>query len=169
MMWTDDAIEALKKLALEGRSASVIAAELGAPSRNAVIGKANRIGVRLNGDGRAEASGARPLGVRRASRAGDGEAPTRTRVPSRKTWPFIASAIGDMRRITFDDIRGQVCRWPLGDPLSADFAYCGLNAAEGASYCAGHRHLAYQPPKPGLRSRGWGGSSPSHWSRARFD
>ena len=53
MLWTAEAIEVLKNLALAGRSASVIAATLGAASRNAVIGKADRIGIRLNGDGRA--------------------------------------------------------------------------------------------------------------------
>ena len=59
MLWTEEAIEVLKRLALEGRSASVIAAALGAASRNAVIGKANRIGIRLNGDGRGCAPAAR--------------------------------------------------------------------------------------------------------------
>ncbi len=48
-MWTDEAIDTLRRLALEGRSASSIAAAIGAPSRNAVIGKANRIGVKLGG------------------------------------------------------------------------------------------------------------------------
>ena len=58
MMWTEEAVESLRKLALEGMSASVIAAALGAESRNAVIGKANRIGVRLAGvGGRAPAAG----------------------------------------------------------------------------------------------------------------
>jgi hypothetical protein len=35
-MWTDAAIETLRQMALEGKSASTIAAALGAPSRNAV-------------------------------------------------------------------------------------------------------------------------------------
>jgi hypothetical protein len=48
-MWTDAAIETLRQMALEGKSASTIAVALGAPSRNAVIGKANRIGVKLTG------------------------------------------------------------------------------------------------------------------------
>ena len=62
MLWTAEAVENLKRLALEGRSASVIAAALGAASRNAVIGKANRIGIKLNGGGGAYAPSGTPAG-----------------------------------------------------------------------------------------------------------
>src|SRR6185437_2728707 len=51
MRWTTEAVEDLKRLALEGMSASGIAAALGAASRNAVIGKASRIGIKLTGGG----------------------------------------------------------------------------------------------------------------------
>ena len=52
MLWTAEAVEDLKKLALEGKSASHISAALGVGSRNAVIGKASRIGIKLDGGGR---------------------------------------------------------------------------------------------------------------------
>lgn len=48
-MWTEHAVETLIRMALEGKSAASIAAVLGGPSRNAVIGKATRIGIKLNG------------------------------------------------------------------------------------------------------------------------
>jgi len=67
-MWTDEAIDTLRRLALEGRSASSIAAALGAPSRNAVIGKANRIGVKLGG-ANCSAPGAARAGAERPRRA----------------------------------------------------------------------------------------------------
>ena len=38
MSWTDDRVEILKKLWVEGQSASQIAKELGGVTRNAVIG-----------------------------------------------------------------------------------------------------------------------------------
>src|SRR5580693_4253245 len=60
MLWTAEAVEDLKRLALEGRSASVIAAALGVASRNAVIGKASRIGIKLSGGGPAAVRGKRP-------------------------------------------------------------------------------------------------------------
>lgn len=46
MAWTDERVERLSALWLEGRSASQIAAELGeGVSRNAVIGKVHRLGL----------------------------------------------------------------------------------------------------------------------------
>ena len=45
MCWTEDRIERLKKMWHEGANASQIADELGGVSRNAVIGKAHRLGL----------------------------------------------------------------------------------------------------------------------------
>ena len=60
MLWTAEAVEDLKKLALEGKSASHISAALGVGSRNAVIGKASRIGMEFSGGGRASVRGKSP-------------------------------------------------------------------------------------------------------------
>ena len=160
MLWTEEAIEILKRLAFEGKSASAIASALGAASRGAVIGKANRIGVRLNGDGRAPAAGlasargyrestARPERVRQIE-SSDPALPGRLRTRPRRTTTkavcaFADAEVGDMRRVTFQDIRHRACRWPLGDPRSGDFVFCGLPPAEGRSYCAGHCRMAYRP------------------------
>ena len=46
MSWTDDRIAVLKKLWEGGSTASQIAEELGGVSRNAVIGKAHRLGLK---------------------------------------------------------------------------------------------------------------------------
>lgn len=173
MRWTEEAVEVLKELALEGRSASVIAGALRGASRSAVIGKANRIGIKLNG-GRG-GGGRRDAGVYVSSAIG-GPGPSlvpspRTklrpalfRAPERKAAPaFAATEVGEMRRLGIEEIHQFVCRWPLGDPTSGDFAYCGLECAGGRSYCAGHCRMAYQPPKTGpaeaKRSwRAWGRS-----------
>ncbi len=45
MSWTDERIERLKAMWTQGKTASVIAEELGGVSRNAVIGKAHRLGL----------------------------------------------------------------------------------------------------------------------------
>jgi GcrA cell cycle regulator len=173
MLWTEETIEILKRLALEGRSASLIAVALGAASRNAVIGKANRIGIRLNGDGRGCARRSAPSGAYRlpsgaVSRPkptpGEGSSaqalshdPREERKPA---WAFVEAEVGEMRRLRFEEIRQSECRWPLGDPRSGDFAYCGLTPAEGRSYCAGHCRMAYRPPGAGARER-----QKQRWSR----
>ncbi len=45
MAWTDERIETLRKMWEAGQTASQIAEELGGVSRNAVIGKAHRLGL----------------------------------------------------------------------------------------------------------------------------
>jgi len=170
MLWTAEVIEDLKRLALEGRSAAAIAATLGVASRNAVIGKANRIGIKLNSGGRAAMPGRK--GADRAQwaaiprlRPGDGKpsfAPALARDPRvipgsqpgdreerKAAWTFGEAEVGEMRRVRFEEIRELACRWPLGDPKSGDFAYCGLQPVEGQSYCAGHCRMAYRPPQQG--------------------
>jgi GcrA cell cycle regulator len=160
MLWTAEAVEDLKKLALEGRSASHIAAALGVGSRNAVIGKASRIGIKLSGGGRpgapnrARGSAHRiqwtPFASPQQSApvlSGDqGVTPGQGRGAA---WALGEVEIGEMLRLRFEEIRESACRWPLGDPKSGDFAYCGLTPVEGQSYCAGHCRMAYRPPKTG--------------------
>ena len=137
MLWTEKFIEVLKKLALEGRSANVIAQALGAASRNAVIGKANRIGVRLNGDGRSSVPGSGAQRARRLPPSPLAEN-ARTRRPGRRNevWAFADAEVGAMRWVRFEDIRQTACRWPLGDPRCGDFAYCGLAPVQGHSWTA---------------------------------
>ena len=45
MGWTDERVETLKRLWLDGLSASQIAKQLGGVTRNAVIGKVHRLGL----------------------------------------------------------------------------------------------------------------------------
>ena len=179
MLWTAEAVEDLKRLALEGKSASHISAALGVGSRNAVIGKASRIGIKLSGGGRASVrgkdAGRARVGPNGRPRIPLGPTPTRNapalplardpgsrRGTSRAAWTSFGEAeIGEMRRLRFEDIRESACRWPLGDPRSGEFAYCGLTPAEGQSYCAGHCRMAYRSPQRARPSRGSEGSARS--------
>ncbi len=146
MQWTDEAIETLKRLALEGMSAAAIAAALGAESRNAVIGKASRIGIRLGGGRDSGESRRGGAGHRERSGAFSHSRPRARGAAS----AFADAEVGEMRRVRFQDIRDFTCKWPLGDPGSGDFAFCGLAPAEGRSYCAGHCRMAYQAPRAHL-------------------
>ena len=154
MNWTDERVELLKKLWADGLSASQIAAELGGITRNAVIGKVHRLGL----SGRAKTtSTATPR-------------PRKPRAPSHPATMFhthgatalkpvalsevdIAPVIQretylepvSCERVTIMELRECMCRWPIGDPGSADFRFCGSRSNSGSPYCSYHAQLAYQP------------------------
>jgi GcrA cell cycle regulator len=44
-----------------------------------------------------------------------------------------------------------MCKWPIGDPSSDEFTFCGRRASEGP-YCAEHARVAYQPAQTKKRS-----------------
>jgi GcrA cell cycle regulator len=37
-----------------------------------------------------------------------------------------------------------MCKWPIGDPSSNEFSFCGRRASESV-YCVEHARVAYQP------------------------
>jgi GcrA cell cycle regulator len=69
MSWTDERVELLKKMWIEGQSASQIAKELGGVTRNAVIGKVHRLGL-SNRNGGEAGNGEGPAGAPRRRSAG---------------------------------------------------------------------------------------------------
>ena len=120
-MWTDAAIETLRQMALEGKSASAIAVALGAPSRNAVIGKANRIGVKLTGN--MQCSAPRPPRSvterpRRPAIARTESLWRRAVVPAvprerKPAWAFAEAEVGEMLKVGFEEIGEGPRRLPL--------------------------------------------------------
>lgn len=147
MAWTDDRVEDLKKLWAEGHSASQIAKQLGGVTRNAVIGKVHRLGL----SGRATPS--RP--PRRPAAA-----PARTRAPSRPAKPRVAARtepaaapakvleaapLPNGEFATVLTLKDSMCKWPLGDPSTGDFRFCGRKSSPGDAYCEAHAEMAYQP------------------------
>ncbi len=48
-------------------------------------------------------------------------------------------------RVTIMDLREGMCRWPIGDPTSPDFRFCGARSEIGTPYCEHHAQIAYQP------------------------
>jgi GcrA cell cycle regulator len=161
MSWTDERVELLKKLWSDGLSASQIAAELGGITRNAVIGKVHRLG--LSGRAKSASSAvARPRKARSSSHmlrlarpairgntalahAYDLEVET---VPE-----LVENIIPIGQRRTILELTEQTCRWPIGDPGTSDFFFCGGNTVNGLPYCAYHSRLAYQPPADRRRDR----------------
>lgn len=199
--WTPEAEEQLRALVGKGLSASQ-AGEVMGVSRNTMIGKARRMGlrwesaqalkvqqyIRCNGrgyfnwsqraidrlaelcaakvDGRTIAQklshefsqqitdkavrtkaqylglsvgGGREDAAKAWQRAG-ATAPRKATTPKP---PRVSLDTVTPARVSFVDLSRTSCRFPLGDPLEDDFAYCGLDNG-GKTYCPGHHQLCYQ-------------------------
>ncbi len=49
------------------------------------------------------------------------------------------------RKLTLMELTERTCKWPIGDPATADFWFCGLAAQPGKPYCEAHVGVAFQP------------------------
>ena len=45
--------------------------------------------------------------------------------------------------LTFANWDRNKCSWPIGDPRSPDFKFCGEPIEEGKPYCTSHCKMAY--------------------------
>lgn len=142
MGWTDERVESLKKLWLEGLSASQIAKQLGGITRNAVIGKVHRLGL----SGRAAPSKPARVVVR-APRPRPVAAPSLPRRLEVRPTPSLRPVLREEApgSATVLTLGSDSCRWPIGDPASREFSFCG-QAADHGPYCEHHAAVAYQPP-----------------------
>lgn len=133
-------------------SASEIAAPIG-KTKSAVIGKAHRLGLpRLKLlDGKAiRIYRTRAKRQRREVRPGLPLPKAKiVRKPAVPEAPMVIDAqIPFEQRKTLLQLEKGDCRWPVGDPQTADFFFCGAPAFAGQPYCAAHcrrAHQAYQP------------------------
>jgi GcrA cell cycle regulator len=154
LTWSDDRVEQLKKLWEAGLSASQIAAELGNVTRNAVIGKVHRLGL----SGRAKSPATAAPRQRKAVRPA--QQMMRVARPVSRGNTALAHVFEvevETDPVTFDNVvpmsqrrsllelNEATCHWPVGDPSSADFFFCGGKALSGLPYCAQHSRVAYQP------------------------
>ena len=49
------------------------------------------------------------------------------------------------RKLTLMDLTERTCKWPIGDPATEDFWFCGLPSVAGKPYCEAHVGVAFQP------------------------
>ncbi|MFC0280079.1 GcrA family cell cycle regulator [Falsigemmobacter intermedius] len=49
------------------------------------------------------------------------------------------------RRIPLMELTERTCKWPIGDPATDDFWFCGLPSQSGKPYCEAHVGVAFQP------------------------
>jgi hypothetical protein len=70
--------------------------------------------------------------------------------------PFVPTnlvALAVSERVTIMDLRESMCRWPLGDPTTPEFRFCGARSITGLPYCTHHAEIAYQPAAERKRDR----------------
>ncbi len=177
MGWTEERVELLKKLWLEGLSASQIAGVLGeGVTRNAVIGKVHRL--KLSGRAKPATSAPRvrsaprpaarrvstPASVSRSSGLGTvmktrntisagagGAIQGATALKMEEEFAVemdMAPQVAELyipveQRLSLLQLNEHTCKWPIGDPLTPDFYFCGQHSDEGKPYCDFHSRRAY--------------------------
>lgn len=136
MEWSPETIDVLTRMWRAGHTAREISEYLGAGcTRNAVIGKANRLGL---------SQPTRSSVTRQQNRQ------AREAALSREQPTVVASPGATILTLTT-----SCCRWPIGDPGTPSFRFCGARAVAGQPYCEAHARMAYQPAssQKGQKSR----------------
>ncbi|MEP2028503.1 MAG: GcrA family cell cycle regulator [Paracoccaceae bacterium] len=49
------------------------------------------------------------------------------------------------KRLSLMELTERTCKWPVGDPATDDFWFCGLPVKTGKPYCEAHVGVAFQP------------------------
>lgn len=49
------------------------------------------------------------------------------------------------KKLTLMELTERTCKWPVGDPATEDFWFCGLPVQQGKPYCEAHVGVAFQP------------------------
>lgn len=49
------------------------------------------------------------------------------------------------KRLSLMELTERTCKWPIGDPATEDFWFCGLPSVPGKPYCEAHVGVAFQP------------------------
>ena len=142
MSWTTEKVERLKELWGKGNTASQIAEIIGGVTRNAVIGKANRLNlsakiktksstssVIVNGDMNIQNSQTKFKKARR----------------SKFKSLIIEKNFEPENPKQLEELDENSCKWPIGHPNEKEFYFCGRSSLKDFSYCKLHLLYAYQP------------------------
>jgi GcrA cell cycle regulator len=153
MDWTAEAIERLKALWAEGHSTAEIGRRMGI-SKNAVVGKAHRLSLPARPSPIRRDAEPRPAPVPRAPRpmpVARQAPPLMLRAAPVAPAPAVAaSPVAPIVR-AFPAARprfgSRSCCWPIGEPGTAGFRFCGGDPMAGKPYCTEHAALAYVKPR----------------------
>ncbi|WP_380057205.1 GcrA family cell cycle regulator [Falsihalocynthiibacter sp. SS001] len=49
------------------------------------------------------------------------------------------------KKLNLMELTERTCKWPIGDPATDEFWFCGLDVKAGKPYCEAHVGVAFQP------------------------
>ena len=154
--WTKEQEQLAAELWRQGKSAQEIALDLGR-TRNAIIGKMNRLGITKNEFRKSSdtnedesAEGHTDENIKKSSESDfntddniSEDSSTRYNDEGELQDSIIYTP-GEEHRISLMYLTNKTCRWPIGDPSTRNFWFCGKPSESGKPYCTEHSDLAYQ-------------------------
>lgn len=158
MIWTDEAVEELKKMWERGMTTGQIAKALNV-TKNSIIGKVHRLCLtarpspikKTDAPKETTVQGKEKLKTQDTANKGKVSAqkekedvPATPKIVKEKQ-PAAKPAV-ETSRIPLVKLDNHTCRWPLGDPRDEDFCFCGKKIKTGQTYCEEHAAVAYVKP-----------------------
>jgi len=157
--WRDPAVPALlRQFWSEGHTTAEIGRRLGI-CKNAVVGKAHRLGLTprpspIRGGVAAAAGAPRPSRPGRPKPAVTPLpmlSPEPSNISSHSIAPIEAEPVTTSAAVIILTVKmsaaaaSKSCCWPLGEPGTANFRFCGVAALASRAYCGDHARIAYRP------------------------
>ena len=140
MSWNDEKVAKLKELWGKGNTASQIAQIIGGLTRNAVIGKANRLNLSSKIKTRNSAPSQNFEG-----KIGENDSKQRRGKKSKFQSLIIEKDFEPENPKKLEELDESSCKWPIGHPEEESFYFCGRSSLKDFSYCKLHLLYAYQP------------------------
>jgi GcrA cell cycle regulator len=154
--WTPEMEAALRAGFAAGLSASQIALAVapaaGRPmTRNMVIGKLHRLGLSSDREERRAALGGKSPAAAKPGRPRHGALVVAVPLDAPLPAPELIKGLmggGAPAAEALLGLAADGCRWPVGDPASADFHFCGAPRLAKRPYCGAHCKQAVSPVQP---------------------
>jgi len=64
---------------------------------------------------------------------------------SAETLKNVESIEKRSKKLSLMELTERTCKWPIGDPATEEFWFCGHTAEQGKPYCETHIEIAFQP------------------------
>ena len=140
MSWNEEKVGKLKELWGKGNTASQIAEIIGGISRNAVIGKANRLNLSSKIKTRNASSS---QGFNSSSEESNFKQKQGRKSKFKSL--LIEKDFEPENPKKLEELDESSCKWPVGHPEEQSFYFCGRSSLKDFSYCKLHLLYAYQP------------------------